>query len=451
MTGRGLPRLGIGSEGGEREFDSVDIEDLDARSQTATYVFYTDGTNVTAIPQQNPEGPSMTEQTGTDIGPVLEEVIVNQLPPQGTEKMARGRIVFRPGEYPGDAANNSFTSAGDGFPAPSHLKVSGEKAAHNTAGEDNSSVPGAENPVRIPSTGDGFVNPNVDSDLVIYFQAENLQLEGPGSGTSGNHALDVSGSNTWDWVKLDNVIFTEFSSPKTGTVSADAPTVYTNCQWRRFSNQPANAFANRTQIIRGGFYADSDTSGRTRVTGRCQVWGTEFRGTGEGAGSVVDFLGESQGFGVRHRKIGGTTDSGVGLRAQDNAQVTMPICTSDSNAYRASHRVDDDAVIVRPRDFSSSRFVVEYQGGTDCDVWGPVLGPNVETRVRVNVGGTRQRFNGVIGGGQIGGVDLSSTNGKQEGDIAIADGTATGASAGDIAIWDADNTQWNVFNADATV
>lgn len=60
-------------------------------------------------------------------------------------------------------------------------------------------------------------------------------------------------------------------------------------------------------------------------------------------------------------------------------------------------------------------------------------------------------WNGVLGGGPLGGVDLSTVTGNDDGEFAVGDGTATGVSARDLARWDAGNTQWDVWNVDTTV
>jgi len=64
--------------------------------------------------------------------------------------------------------------------------------------------------------------------------------------------------------------------------------------------------------------------------------------------------------------------------------------------------------------------------------------------------GTRTRFLGTIGGGPLGGVDLSSVNGQFEGDRAVADGSSA-ANAGDLARWDSANSEWQVFQPATTV
>lgn len=55
--------------------------------------------------------------------------------------------------------------------------------------------------------------------------------------------------------------------------------------------------------------------------------------------------------------------------------------------------------------------------------------------------GTRTRWNGVISGGPLGGVDLSSATGQFNGDLAVADDTSS-ATAGAWARWDASASNW---------
>lgn len=73
------------------------------------------------------------------------------------------------------------------------------------------------------------------------------------------------------------------------------------------------------------------------------------------------------------------------------------------------------------------------------------------TNQRINSSGTRTRYNGVIGGGPLGGVDLSTIPGLHDGDKALSDGTATGFPAHTQASWDATNTQWVRADGQATV
>jgi len=74
---------------------------------------------------------------------------------------------------------------------------------------------------------------------------------------------------------------------------------------------------------------------------------------------------------------------------------------------------------------------------TDCDIW-----PTGHRTGAVSVGGTRPRWFGVIGGGPLGGIDLSNTTGQYVGDRAIADGTST-AAAGALARWDGSGWQYH--------
>lgn len=69
----------------------------------------------------------------------------------------------------------------------------------------------------------------------------------------------------------------------------------------------------------------------------------------------------------------------------------------------------------------------------------------------VSDAGTRTRMYEQIGGGVLGGIDLSSISGKEDGDEAVSDGTATSFPAGTIATWDATNTQWVRADGQATV
>lgn len=65
------------------------------------------------------------------------------------------------------------------------------------------------------------------------------------------------------------------------------------------------------------------------------------------------------------------------------------------------------------------------------------------------VRGTRPRWNGFIGGGPFGGVNLTTVHGRSPGDFAISDGNATDFPAGSLARWD--GTSWQKVNASGSV
>jgi hypothetical protein len=106
-------------------------------------------------------------------------------------------------------------------------------------------------------------------------------------------------------------------------------------------------------------------------------------------------------------------------------------------------------------------FTVEFQGASDCTYIGPVengiawrsgqtdcdVHATNTVSGSVDVAGTRPRFRGVIGGGPIGGVDLSSTTGQFVGDRAMSDGTNTTANL--LATWT--GSAWQPSDGGATI
>jgi len=85
---------------------------------------------------------------------------------------------------------------------------------------------------------------------------------------------------------------------------------------------------------------------------------------------------------------------------------------------------------------------------TDANIdWDKPFSAQFGTAV-VDDGGARTRWDGVIGGGPLGGVDLSTTTGQFVGDEARADGTSAAAENAD-AIWN--GTGWDYRNVDGTV
>lgn len=59
-----------------------------------------------------------------------------------------------------------------------------------------------------------------------------------------------------------------------------------------------------------------------------------------------------------------------------------------------------------------------------------------------NIDGICPQWNGVIGGGPLGGADLTSVQGHADGDVALSDGTASEFPDGALASWDADKGAW---------
>lgn len=83
-----------------------------------------------------------------------------------------------------------------------------------------------------------------------------------------------------------------------------------------------------------------------------------------------------------------------------------------------------------------------------CSIWGPSLAGNGNA---VTDNGTKTDWNGVMGGGLLGGIDLSSTAGFYDAQEGMSDGTATGFPEFTKAIWDDANSQWVRVDGQATV
>jgi hypothetical protein len=91
----------------------------------------------------------------------------------------------------------------------------------------------------------------------------------------------------------------------------------------------------------------------------------------------------------------------------------------------------------------------DVDGGTDLDVRG-ISWADVDTVVSGFDSASRPRWNGVIGGGPFGGVDLSVVSGKCEYDVAVADGTSA-ANTGAWARWDEQNSRWYYVDPTGTI
>jgi hypothetical protein len=128
--------------------------------------------------------------------------------------------------------------------------------------------------------------------------------------------------------------------------------------------------------------------------------------------------------------------------------------TGASDKNRSGIRLDSTRVVVSNPVFSNRSGTQQHHvffdsNSVDCDVRAPIFRDAAGvSNVGVAAGATRPRWNGVIGGGPLDGVDLSSTTGQWVGDRAIADGTST-AEAGALARWD--GSAWQFHDPTGTV
>lgn len=125
--------------------------------------------------------------------------------------------------------------------------------------------------------------------------------------------------------------------------------------------------------------------------------------------------------------------------AQGGADIDFIACDSEGNSNGYALRVSNgEDVTVHGGTWGS---IKTDSNATDVDVRSADVGS-------YNGGGTRDRWNGVIGGGPLGGVDLGSVTGQYQGDEAYADGT-TATVSDVIAEWD--GTAWVYPDSVSTV
>lgn len=193
--------------GKELDVDDIKSEAVDVETTPASYHVKTDETDIVAIPQQKPADPSMIEVTGQDVGTVLEEIIVNQLPPQGSRKEGRGKIMLGAGDYPGTLSQ---------VPLPAQLVIEGQQVSHWTPTSGDAGRPQVEAPTTLRGASGvaSFVTPEVDNDDATYIRLSNIELLGPGAGDAGSIALDGNtANNPWDWFITEGCVFQRYETP----------------------------------------------------------------------------------------------------------------------------------------------------------------------------------------------------------------------------------------------
>jgi hypothetical protein len=82
----------------------------------------------------------------------------------------------------------------------------------------------------------------------------------------------------------------------------------------------------------------------------------------------------------------------------------------------------------------------------DVELWSVTVGS-----AGISDNGTRTRWNGVIAGGPLGGTDISSLTGAQEGDEAVADGTDASATAYEKFIFNSNGDWQSIADPSTTI
>lgn len=150
----------------------------------------------------------------------------------------------------------------------------------------------------------------------------------------------------------------------------------------------------------------------------------------------------------------GTYD-GIRLLNRSGGVITNPFIDGDGNGRHGIYFDSGCTQIWGIRQIQNiTGDMIYIQGPTDdqTSIWfGGVLNDGTPiTSADITTNSALIRWNGVLGGGPLEGVDLSSVSGQFEGDRAVADGTGT-VSAGDEASWDSATSQWRVFQPTTTV
>lgn len=214
-----------------------------------------------------------------------------------------------------------------------------------------------------------------------------------------------------------------------------------------------------TNFVGNGFYTDS---WRGNSIFACPI--TQNDGIGIRAGGT----GESYGW-ISHCTLKGNVSSHINCEAAEKTVITQTELSQGStntvgivlgkNAVAFGNTVtgndigifssfpDNTAILANIITANTTGVATDTGSANTWIAGNAVFGNTTDWSLQ----GTGERFEGVLGGGPAGGVDLSTATGDFDGERAMANGTSLAASWGDLAVWDDANLQWLVFTQDATV
>lgn len=414
----------VAVEGEHIEPESVGTDDLSSDSTPASYHVYTDGTDIWAVPQQNPfDDITLETVTGTDIGVVDDEIRINQLPPQGEPLEANGRVFYKRGEYPGDLANGEF----DGMALVSGMVREGETVTHHDPDQNADTIPTTTSPTHFTTSSRGLATPDVNGEFMIYPMVRNMLIEGPGAGDNGSIGIDDNNQNNFDWGIFENVAIQKFDVPIDSR--NDSMITLRNCQFRKFAGK--GFVAQRANLYHTTFQLPDGAQMEFR---KCNYQGGGLHAVGES--STAFTLGDGARLsGVRLEKLLGTDGSGTFiLGAGDFTLKNCHVATSEK--WSKLIFANKGSPVVEGITGLDSMEFVQFNGTVDARFAGPVGGgfSNVSNA-------TRPRYEGTIGGGPLGGVDAApSSPSLNDEAVATASWDPDGDGNGEKVIYD--GTAW---------
>lgn len=182
----------------------------------------------------------------------------------------------------------------------------------------------------------------------------------------------------------------------------------------------------------------SDINGLETRNNNALVWGGEFADSSN-AGMATDSGGSILAIGVYSH------DNGTDGFNQFNSgpRSGSVLCQFENNGRHGTQLLSERCFSIHDIISGSTDESISIgSGGEDCEIWEPIEYSDIDD------GGTRSRFNGIIGGGGLGGVDLSTLTGASAGDMARSDGTSA-ADADVLAVFD--GTAWRYPDSTATI
>lgn len=178
-----------------------------------SYFLKTDGSSIDALSQRNELSEYIDEK---DIGPLLETLIIDELPPKGDPREAAGMIYLASGKYPGKLSNGTY----NGVPLPTSCQLIGEGETHRDPNYNKPARPQTIPLTELHTDDCGFIQPPDDGDTgpdyTVFPHVEKLMLIGPGqprdsADTAGGTGFQSQNSEQmWDWLCVRDCVVQQF-------------------------------------------------------------------------------------------------------------------------------------------------------------------------------------------------------------------------------------------------
>lgn len=275
------------------------------------------------------------------------------------------------------------------------------------------------------NAGSGFAPVDIDNENIPGVRIKGLSVYGPGT-TTGAMIDESAGSNRYDLLDVIDCYGANFDRALNLTDS-DSISVVRGHYFR--TGREAIYTTNPEAWIspKSTFDTCKEDTNSAAITNRGTTYNTQIlQSHGDGIRAVSGV--------VMNCDLGNLDIDGVGVTGAMLAIGNT--FGSGASQYHLSTSNTQPGFGRSGRMFAWNDFAatpdvadIEEHGNIDTSIW------HSDADITIDDNGTRTRFNGVIGGGPLGGVDISTITGATEGDIARTVG-ASAAPADVIAMFD---------------